>query len=532
MLQYVAEVKTLKITTGILFFLLENENSMQHFCHEADREELSRVQLYEGNKQAEKGVLYLYPDKQGCLLMACRRKNAVSEDKLKQFFRSGRANVGGINDFSICLLSDTKTAAAATEKILLIWNRYLQMQNEILEQAAQEDAKGVMDLAAQLLNREFALVDRDMFVIYETASIMKLLRAKLGENYSKEIVEELILSKDFHDVATSEKPFYYLMESVNQNCYCCNISPDGIYQARLVVHVKEDEQELPSGAEQISELLAYVLTQMVRNQTLKTHSNENELLHRLCGMIAESAVVDPQEIRNAAAAFFHSTSQTYQVFCLEPYKASGWETQMETTLPVIVRKLEQEWPGTCAVASGQQIFWLATRPATVSADERYAFYQQLMLFLRETVFRAGASSAFADISQLPDAFDQAKAALWTGNKRDPSYWFYRFDDYRLDYMIDLMRGNSVGGELLLHPSIKLLKEYDKAHESQLSETLRVFIEKRQNVTQAAEALFVHRTTLFRRLNQIRELTGISFEDPKEMLSLQLSFYLNETNISK
>ena len=532
MLQYVAEVKILKITAGILFFLIGNENRMQHFCHGADREDLSRVQLYEGEQQAERGVLYLYPDKQGCLLMACRRTCAISEEKLKLFFRSSQTTVGGMNDFSICLLPDAKTAAAATEKILLIWNRYLQMQNEILEQAAQEDSKGVLDLAAQLLNRQFTLVDRDMFVIYETAGVMKALYAKLGENYSKEIVEELLLSKDFHEAATSEEPFYYLMESVNQNCYCCNISPDGIYQARLVVHVKEDEEVLPSGAEQISEMLASILTQMVRNQTLKTHSNENELLHRLCGMIAESAFVDPQEIRNAAAAFFHSTSQTYQVFCLEPYKASGWETQMETTLPVIVRKLEQEWPGTCAIASGQQIFWLATRPATVSADERYAFYQQLMLFLRETVFRAGASSPFADISQLPDAFDQAKAALWTGNKRDPSYWFYRFDDYRLDYMIDLMRGNSVGGELLLHPALKLLAEYDKAHESQLSETLRVFIEKRQNVTQAAEALFVHRTTLFRRLNQIRELTGLSFENPKEMLSLQLSYYLNETNISK
>ena len=532
MLQYVAEVRILKITAGIQFFLLENEKGMQHFCHGADREELSRVQLYEGEKLAEQGILYLYPDKQGCLLIASRRKSAISEEKLKFFIKSGQANVGGMNDFSICYLPEIKTAAAATEKILLTWNRYLQMQNEILEQAAQEDSKGVMDLAAQLLNRQFSLIDRDMFVMYETAGIMKTLREKLGEHYSEEIIEELIMSKDFHEVATSEAPFYYLMEGANQNCYCCNISPDGIYHARLVVHVKENEQQLPSGAEQISELLASVLTQMVRNQTLKTHSNENELLHQLCGLITEGIAVDPEEIRKAAATFFRSTSQTYQVFCLEPYKASGWETQMETTLPVTVRKLEQEWPGSCAVASGQQILWLATRPAAVSADERYAFYQQFLLFLRETVFRAGASSAFADISQLADAFDQAKAALWTGNKRDPSYWFYRFDDYRLDYMIDLMRGNSVGGELLLHPALKLLAEYDNAHESQLSDTLKVFIEKRQNVTQAAEALFVHRTTLFRRVNQIRELTGISFENSKEMLSLQLSYYLNETNISK
>ena len=81
------------------------------------------------------------------------------------------------------------------------------------------------------------------------------------------------------------------------------------------------------------------------------------------------------------------------------------------------------------------------------------------------------------------------------------------------------------GELLLHPAIKMLTDYDKTHDSQLTETLRVFSEKGQNVTQAADALFVHRTTLFRRLQQIREMTGIHLEDQKEMLALQLSFYL-------
>ena len=33
------------------------------------------------------------------------------------------------------------------------------------------------------------------------------------------------------------------------------------------------------------------------------------------------------------------------------------------------------------------------------------------------------------------------------------------------------------------------------------------------------------STLFRRLQQIREMTGIHLEDQKEMLALQLSFYL-------
>ena len=515
----------MKITAGILFFILNEGDGAQHILHGADRTELLRLQRYEGQKQAEEGVLYLYPGKQGCLLFACSKKSAVSAEKLNMLSRPDSKGTGRMETFSAIWFPKSKSVSALTEQIFLAWNHFLQMQNEILEKAQLEDSKGVMDLAAKLLKRQFALVDRDMFVMYETDGIANVLRAKLGEGYSDEIIEELIMSKDFHDVATSEEPFYYYMESVDQNCYCVNISPEGLYHARLVVHVNAEESTLPSGAEQIAERLAAVITQMVRNQTLKTYSNENELLHQFCAMIAEGEAIDPEEIRKAAAAFFRSSSQSYQVFCLEPYRTSGWETQMETTLPVTVRKLEQEWQGSCAVAAGQQIFWLATRPASVTAEERYAFYQQLLLFLRETVFRAGASSAFTEIAQLSDAFDQAKAALWTGHKKNPSYWFYRFDDYRLDYMIEMIREKSVGGELLLHPALKVLSEYDKAHDSQLTETLKVFAEKGQNVTQAADALFVHRTTLFRRLQQIRDLTGIHLDDQKEMLALQLSFYL-------
>ena len=215
MLQYVAEGKTLKITAGILFFILESEDAAQHICHNADQTELLRVERYEGQKQAEAGVLYLYPEKSGCLLFVCSRKTAVSEERLNRLSHPGSRTAGWMDNVSVFRFPKTKSTSAVTEKIFLAWNQFLQMQNEILEQAAAEDAKAVMDLAAKLLKRQFALVDRDMFVMYETEGIANVLREKLGDGYSDEIIEDLIMSKDFHDVATSEEPFYYYMENAD-----------------------------------------------------------------------------------------------------------------------------------------------------------------------------------------------------------------------------------------------------------------------------------------------------------------------------
>ena len=115
----------------------------------------------------------------------------------------------------------------------------------------------------------------------------------------------------------------------------------------------------------------------------------------------------------------------------------------------------------------------------------------------------------------------------TGTKKEPSYWFYRFDDYRLSFMLDRIRGKEIAPMLLVHPAIPILMQHDQTHENELARTLEVLIEKQGNVTQAAEALFIHRTTLFRRLNQIKELTGIDLDDGDLMLELQLSYRILE-----
>ena len=94
MLQYVAEGKTLNITAGILFFLLSNKDDAQHILHGADRFELLRLQKYEGQKQTEAGVLYLYPEKMGALLFVCSKRCAVSEESLKMLSLPGTKEAG------------------------------------------------------------------------------------------------------------------------------------------------------------------------------------------------------------------------------------------------------------------------------------------------------------------------------------------------------------------------------------------------------------------------------------------------------
>ena len=58
-------------------------------------------------------------------------------------------------------------------------------------------------------------------------------------------------------------------------------------------------------------------------------------------------------------------------------------------------------------------------------------------------------------------------------------------------------------------------------------TLKIYLELERNVLQTAKALFIHRSTLFYRLERIGKIADIDLENSKERLILRISFYILE-----
>lgn len=497
---------------------------MQHICHGADRMELNRYEHFRNQKETEQGVLYLYSDKKGVLLFCSEKPQKASYILMKALKETDEAFS------SLWIPFDEKSFRAdeISEYVGQVWNHFSQFQNEILESLlAQKNVKEIMDQMRPLLTTPFVLVGNDMLLLYDHPDLAKLMRAEIGDDYPEQIVENLLMTKEFHEAAKKREPFYYSIEDLGLWLYCINIVVDGYYYARLVVYAEKGSQRLSAGAEQLSEYLSRVIGQMIRQGTLQTAKSQDDTFHTLLQRLLEGYEPEAAELNRAMKEYQWEEGQTCQVFCLKPYMAEGWETRVENTMPTMIRKLEQTWRHSCAVFSGQKILWILNRTLTENAEDSYKLSQQLMVLLRENVFRAGASSNFTDLKLLSSAMKEAEAALETGTKKEPSYWFYRFDDYRLSFMLDRIRGKEIAPMLLVHPAIPILMQHDQTHENELAKTLEVLIEKQGNVTQAAEALFIHRTTLFRRLNQIKELTGIDLDDGDLMLELQLSFRILE-----
>ena len=66
-----------------------------------------------------------------------------------------------------------------------------------------------------------------------------------------------------------------------------------------------------------------------------------------------------------------------------------------------------------------------------------------------------------------------------------------------------------------------LADYDRERGGDLLRTLRTFFECGENVSRAAEELFLHRNSVPYRMERVRELTGLDYKDHDQRLALEL-----------
>ena len=76
-------------------------------------------------------------------------------------------------------------------------------------------------------------------------------------------------------------------------------------------------------------------------------------------------------------------------------------------------------------------------------------------------------------------------------------------------------------------SLQRLLDYNKTNREQLIETLEMYLQCQQNVSRSADRLFVHYKTVSYRLDRIKEITQMDYEDTNEMLSVQVGLKILE-----
>jgi len=135
--------------------------------------------------------------------------------------------------------------------------------------------------------------------------------------------------------------------------------------------------------------------------------------------------------------------------------------------------------------------------------------------------RCGVGKPASDLPSWRDSFSQAGQALEMARRFHERNLLY-FPDlsvYRLLFQFEHNPELIAFQEEILGP----LLAYEGGLE--LLQTLEVYFEHNGSLTQAAEALFIHRNTLIYRLERIAEIAGIDLGKPETRLAVELALHI-------
>lgn len=135
----------------------------------------------------------------------------------------------------------------------------------------------------------------------------------------------------------------------------------------------------------------------------------------------------------------------------------------------------------------------------------------------------GVGSVFSDSSKIRDYFRQAKAALSFCTESNYPNGIYRFDEYRLQYI--LRKGlDALPLYTLLTPQLHSFLQEDAENQYENYKILRCYIRNNLNVSETSAELFLHRSSLNYRLDKIKKMLDSDLTDKDEQLYFRLLFY--------
>ena len=85
--------------------------------------------------------------------------------------------------------------------------------------------------------------------------------------------------------------------------------------------------------------------------------------------------------------------------------------------------------------------------------------------------------------------------------------------------------NELPVESLLTQGLHTLIDHDRQKNSEYLHTLDLYLQNETSVSKTAEALFIHRSSLLKRLDKIYRLLGNTLDTPEERLYLRLCLEL-------
>ena len=281
--------------------------------------------------------------------------------------------------------------------------------------------------------------------------------------------------------------------------------------------ILEKEEDLTAADHYLITVLAqhaeYILHRMYSESSSRTTT-----LQSIFQSVLSDRTADYMNISHLLKNVGWLPQHTYLCSVIQTAGASHASLNTDTVCSFI----ETEFSASCSVIYKDNV--VSFFNLTLLDMEAEDVFQGLVLFIRDSILKAGYSRAVTGHMNLRRQYHQAYTALKLGGEINPQLWIHHFDQVAVPYILR-QATRILPGNMLCYEKLLDLIHSDRTQNTEYIKTLRTYLEHNLNTVQSAKALFIHRSTFLYRLERIRSILETDLEDADELFYLNLSLRL-------
>lgn len=343
---------------------------------------------------------------------------------------------------------------------------------------------------------------------------------------------KLILSDEIQPYKPNIITKFQYMKQMKGSCVQYVVKFAILNEMEIYITITEENRELTEldymAIENAIINLQYgFLSEFAQDEVKKKY--QRDLIHNILNGLLSS-----KEMTEAAAQLGMKESDTYRVVDFHTIKKNVQRKYTKEQLHevgVIVGELMYLLPDALIYRNMDQIVMIQQ----VDSNQTELEYQKemeevedviqrsILYRKKDTDFQIGIGKSVEGYQRLKESYHEASRAikyidiirLVTGDKNKSVVHYSNLGFFQIFGEID----DVTELERYIPETLKKLYLYDDEHKGELITTLQMYLRNKQSIRKTADEMFVHYRTISYRLEKIKQISGINFDNANEVLAV-------------
>lgn len=343
---------------------------------------------------------------------------------------------------------------------------------------------------------------------------------------------KLILSDEIQPYKPNIITKFQYMKQMKGSCVQYVVKFAILSEVEIYITITEENRELTEldymAIENAIINLQYgFLSEFAQDEVKKKY--QRDIVHNILNGLLSS-----KEMTEAAAQLGMKESDTYRVVDFHTIKKnvqSKYTKEQLHEVGVIVSELKHLLPDALIYRNMDQIVMIQQ----VDSNQTELEYQKemeevedviqrsILYRKKDTDFQIGIGKSVEGYQRLKESYHEASRAikyidiirLVTGDKNKSVVHYSNLGFFQIFGEID----DVTELERYIPETLKKLYLYDDEHKGELITTLQMYLRNNQSIKKTADAMFVHYRTISYRLEKIKQVSGIDFDNANEVLAV-------------